>query len=175
MCVHISTLRRSRKRTGIIIGTRDCREFASSALCADVCRRCTTKRVFVICAGGTVHAHSCIVQSSEWISSIVLFTIKKKPALYAPTTAEYLPAGQFLQVAWLEAADASLNLPAAQSVQKSEPTEDLYLPASHGAHPAGNPVYPAIQKQSVLPATLPECTGHFKHVDCPGSEEYFPA
>ena len=75
----------------------------------------------------------------------------------APTTPEYLPAGQFTQVMDSVAATTSEYVPAAQSVQSAVPVVDLYLPAWQAPHCSKMPEYPALHSQ----ALDPECDIEF--------------
>lgn len=73
---------------------------------------------------------------------------------------------------------AAEYLPASQLSQASDPADPLYLPASHAAHTPSDPVYPATQVQTVLPAIESLLAGQSAQVDCdvaPTSVEYVPA
>jgi hypothetical protein len=89
--------------------------------------------------------------------------------------------GQSLQIELAEDPTAVEYVPAVQLLQRAEPVDALYLPASHAVHgPPSGPVDPALQMQLVkaaLPAGELEFDGQSLHVElaeAPKSVEYVP-
>jgi hypothetical protein len=118
-----------------------------------------------------------------------------KAQTYANTTCreeqlvkDALPAGevefdgQAMHVELPEAPTAVEYVPAPQSVQATDPVDDLYFPATHAAHgtPIG-PIDPALQVQLVkaaLPVGEVELVGQAVHdasAVCPVAVPYLPA
>ena len=66
----------------------------------------------------------------------------------APTVPEYFPAPHCSHALSLVAPRVVEYLPVVQSLQSSEPTTDLNLPAAHSEHtPPSSPVYPSLHRQ----------------------------
>jgi hypothetical protein len=93
-----------------------------------------------------------------------------------PDDVRYVPAGHKAHVDSSSAPSDAEYLPAGHSLHVSVPGELLYVPTPQAWHgPPSAPVYPALHRQVVLPAVLPEYTGHVMHAVDAGAALYVSA